>query len=93
MFMAMMYKTEAHPALKPFSAAACTIVPGDIYEHYSGKRYRIVGVARHSETLEEYVTYQALYGTQDIWIRPLSMFVEMVVKDGIEMPRFKRLQL
>ena len=62
-----------------------------IYEHYKGKRYKVIGVARHSETLEEQVVYQALYGAQELWIRPLKMFLETVIVDGSEMPRFRHI--
>lgn len=59
------------------------------YRHYSGKEYEVLGVARHSETLEELVVYKALYGEGDLWVRPLAMFVETVEKDGEEIPRFE----
>lgn len=59
-----------------------------IYKHYKGNEYRVLGVANHSETLEKMVVYQALYGNYDIWVRPLSMWNELVVVDGIEKPRF-----
>jgi len=60
-----------------------------IYEHYKGNRYEVLGVARHSETLEEMVVYRALYGEHDLWLRPLSMFLEDVEVDGKNMPRFR----
>ena len=59
-----------------------------IYKHYKGNEDRVLGVANHSETLEKMVVYQALYGNYDIWVRPLSMWNELVVVDGIEKPRF-----
>ena len=62
-----------------------------IYEHYKGKRYEVLGVGKHSETMEEFVVYCALYGDRDIWIRPLEMFVEEVEVDGIKKPRFEYL--
>ncbi len=62
---------------------------GSIYEHYKGQRYQVLGVARHSETLEELVVYQALYGEKGMWVRPLGMFLEEVVVNGVQMPRFK----
>jgi len=46
-------------------------------------------VALHSETLEELVVYQALYGGKGIWVRPLKIFLETVTIDGKEMPRFR----
>jgi len=62
--------------------------PG-IYEHYSGKRYDVIGVARHSETLEYMVVYQARYGENELWVRPYDMFLETVELEGKEIPRFK----
>ncbi len=75
--------------LTGFSPAAKSIIVGSLYEHYKGHRYKIIGIARHSETLEELVVYQALYGEGDIWVRPLSMFLENIVIDGVLQPRFK----
>jgi hypothetical protein len=66
------------------------IVAGQCYEHYKGLRYTILGIARHSETLEDMVVYQALYGEGAMWVRPLSMFLENIVIDGCLQPRFKR---
>ena len=48
------------------------------YRHFKGMEYEVVGVARHSETLEEMVVYRALYGEGSLWVRPLSMFLEKV---------------
>ena len=59
------------PCLSPL---AKSITKASLYEHYKGLRYKILGIARHSETLEELVVYQALYGEGDIWVRPLSLF-------------------
>ncbi|HXF44020.1 MAG TPA: DUF1653 domain-containing protein [Candidatus Paceibacterota bacterium] len=59
------------------------------YEHYKGKQYEVVGVAKHSETMEELVVYRALYGEHDLWVRPLKMFLETVEVDGKKIPRFK----
>ncbi|MCH9625834.1 MAG: hypothetical protein S4CHLAM123_10160 [Chlamydiales bacterium] len=75
--------------LKPLSAEAKSLVPESIYEHYKGKRYKLLSVGRHSETLEESVIYQALYGEYGIWIRPLAMFLENVFVDGKTRPRFE----
>ena len=63
--------------------------PG-LYRHYKGKDYRVVGVARHSETEEPLVVYQALYGERGLWIRPAAMFNETVEVDGKRVPRFAR---
>lgn len=58
------------------------------YRHYKGKEYEVIGVAKHSETLEEMVVYRALYGEGQIWVRPLTMFLEEVEVDGKIVPRF-----
>ncbi|MBI2048227.1 MAG: GNAT family N-acetyltransferase [Parcubacteria group bacterium] len=64
--------------------------PG-IYRHYKGKDYRIVGVAKHSETLENFVVYEALYNNKlpQLWVRPLTMFTEKVEINGKKVPRFE----
>ena len=62
-------------------------VPG-VYRHYKGQRYRVLGTARHSETLEELVVYQALYGERGLWVRPASMFAETIELDGEPIARF-----
>ena len=74
--------------LNPFSETAQNLKRG-IYSHYSGRLYEVVGVARHSESLEEMVVYQAQYGEKDIWVRPLSMFVESLEIKGVMTPRFR----
>ncbi|OLF55179.1 DUF1653 domain-containing protein [Pseudomonas chlororaphis] len=65
--------------------------PG-LYQHYKGPQYRVFSVARHSETEEEVVFYQALYGDYGFWVRPLSMFLESVEVDGEQVPRFALVQ-
>lgn len=60
-----------------------------IYEHYKGGRYRVIDIARHSETEEWMVLYQPLYGEQELWVRPFDMFVETVNIDGNDVPRFR----
>lgn len=60
-----------------------------IYQHYKGKLYHVLEVGRHSETLDEYVIYRQLYGDYGLWVRPLAMFRESVVHEGVRMPRFK----
>lgn len=59
-----------------------------LYRHYKGQNYRVLGVARHSETEEALVIYQALYGEFGLWVRPLEMFTEAVEVDGEWVPRF-----
>lgn len=69
------------------------LVLGGIYRHYKGKLYRVLYIARHSETEEQLVIYQALYGDYGIWARPFSMFMEDVqMPDGTWMPRFSLLE-
>ena len=63
-------------------------LPTGIYRHYKGQQYRVVGVAQHSETEEKLVVYQTLYGAFDLWVRPLSMFLEQVEVGGLKQPRF-----
>ncbi|HBM08449.1 MULTISPECIES: DUF1653 domain-containing protein [Pseudomonadaceae] len=63
------------------------VTPGR-YRHYKGPEYRVYAVARHSETEESLVFYQALYGDYGLWVRPLSMFTETVEVDGETLPRF-----
>ena len=61
--------------------------PG-LYRHFKGNLYKLLYVAKHSETLEEMVVYQALYGEMGIWVRPASMWNERVERDGYSGPRF-----
>lgn len=63
---------------------------GGIYRHYKGKTYKVIDLARHSETLEWLVVYECLYDNPEakIWVRPLPMFLEEVQVDGKLVPRF-----
>jgi hypothetical protein len=65
--------------------------PG-LYRHFKGNLYKLLYVAKHSETLEPMVVYQALYGEQGIWVRPASMWNEHVERDGYCGPRFYPIQ-
>ena len=58
------------------------------YRHYKGKEYRVLFLARHSETEEWLVVYQALYGERGYWVRPAAMWNESVTVNGEETPRF-----
>jgi hypothetical protein len=61
-----------------------------IYRHYKGQRYRVLGTAHHSETLEPLVVYRALYGDHGLWVRPAAMFSETIELDGEPIARFAR---
>lgn len=58
------------------------------YRHYKGNLYEVIGLANHSETLEKMVVYRALYGDNEIWVRPASMWNEEVEKEGKIFKRF-----
>ncbi len=58
------------------------------YRHYKGNDYEVIGIARHSETEEEMVVYRKLYGDHSLWVRPLTMFLELVEVNGRLVPRF-----
>ena len=70
-------------------------IPKGLYEHFKGKRYEVIDVARHSETLEPMVIYKALYKGDfpegSLWVRPFSMFTENVSIGGKLVPRFRYL--
>lgn len=59
------------------------------YRHYKGKEYTVIGLARHSETLEELVVYRPEYGERGLWVRPRQMFMEEVEVNGVRVPRFE----
>ena len=61
------------------------------YRHFKGNEYELLGIATHSETMEPMVVYRALYGEQGLWVRPLSMWTEIVRRDGYCGPRFQYL--
>lgn len=63
------------------------IKPGR-YRHFKGKEYEVIGVAKHSESLEEMVVYRQLYGEHGLWVRPASMWEETVERDGKTYRRF-----
>ncbi|MDP1540124.1 MAG: DUF1653 domain-containing protein [Moraxellaceae bacterium] len=66
------------------------IKPG-LYRHYKGPLYQVFSTATHSETGEQLVVYQALYGDYGLWLRPLAMFTETVEYQGVVQPRFQAL--
>ncbi|HRY60131.1 MAG TPA: DUF1653 domain-containing protein [Patescibacteria group bacterium] len=65
-----------------------------IYQHYKGNLYKVIGLAYHSETLEKFVVYRALYESEQfdpnaLWVRPTEMFLEKIEFEGKKVPRFK----
>lgn len=58
------------------------------YRHYKGNEYQVLDLACHSETEQWLVVYRCLYGDHSLWVRPLSMFIEMVEVDGRQIERF-----
>ena len=58
------------------------------YRHYKGGEYEVIGVVRHSETLEPMVLYRPLYNASGAWVRPFGMFLETVEHEGQVQPRF-----
>ena len=64
-------------------------IKNGLYKHYKGNEYKVIGCAQHSETEEVLVVYEPQYGEGGLWVRPLDMFQETVVVDGVETPRFK----
>lgn len=65
------------------------IMKKGIYKHFKGNKYEVIGLAKHTETMEELVVYRALYGEGDMWVRPKSMWEETVEYDGKIVSRFE----
>lgn len=67
-------------------------IKNGLYKHYKGNMYQVIGVARHSETKEELVIYKALYTTEygenSLWVRPKTMFTELIIVENKTIPRF-----
>ena len=63
------------------------------YKHYKGNMYEVIGIAKHSETLEELVVYKAVYQTEgeNLWVRPLKMFEEKIIINGNKINRFSKM--
>ena len=68
---------------------ALPTTPTGRFRHYKGGEYEVIGVARHSETLEPLVIYRPLYGAGGLWVRPHAMFFGSLLVDGILRRRFE----
>ena len=62
------------------------------YKHFKGNEYEVLHIATHSETGEKMVVYKALYGDYGIWVRPLSMWNEIIERDGETFKRFEYIE-
>lgn len=60
------------------------------YKHYKGNEYEVIGTAKHSETEEEFVVYYSVKSPEQLWVRPLTMFVELIELNGGKIQRFKK---
>ena len=70
---------------------ANTVLPAGTYKHYKNMLYKVYGVGMHTETEELLVFYQSLYGKFEFWARPYKMFCESVNINGVEVPRFQKI--
>ena len=62
------------------------------YRHFKGNEYEVLYTAKHSETLEPMVVYRALYGERGVWVRPVSMWNEIVTREGKSFRRFTSIE-
>ena len=62
------------------------------YRHFKGNEYEVLCIAKHSETLEDMVVYRALYGEHGVWVRPASMWDEIITRDGKTFKRFEKIE-
>lgn len=66
-------------------------IPLGRYRHFKGNEYEVIGIAKDSETGTEIVVYRALYGERGLWVRSLTMFTEVIERDGKRQPRFQHI--
>lgn len=59
------------------------------YRHFKGNEYEVIAIAKHSETMEDMVVYRGLYGDNPVYVRPVSMWNEVVERDGKTFKRFE----
>lgn len=78
----------------PTILAEIMIIEKGLYKHYKGNLYEVLCVALHSDTLEEMVVYKATYlpEGENLWVRPLNMFLETILVDEVEVPRFEKIK-
>ena len=62
------------------------------YRHFKGNEYEVLYIAKHSETLEDMVVYRALYCEHGVWVRPASMWDEIITRDGKTFKRFEKIE-
>jgi len=62
------------------------------YRHFKGQVYEVIAIGKHTETLEDMVVYKALSGNQDIWVRPASMWIDTIDRDGKIFVRFEKIE-
>lgn len=67
------------------------ILEGKKYRHFKGGEYKVLAIAKHSETEEDLVVYKALYAPYQTWVRPIEMFEEEVNKSDYQGPRFVKI--
>jgi len=84
-------KTPAEP-LERSDLPELPVTPSGRYRHYKGGEYEVLGVARHSETLEPHVVYRPLYSSSGWWLRPHAMFFGSVTVNGALQPRFAAIE-
>ncbi|HUD21069.1 MAG TPA: DUF1653 domain-containing protein [Candidatus Saccharimonadales bacterium] len=70
------------------------MIEASLYRHYKGGMYKVIGVAKHSETMEDLVVYESLNPEHEfkLWVRPAKMFTEKVKIDGKLIKRFKKIE-
>jgi len=85
---ALRARNEAADGSKTLRPEPQPLRVGGRYRHFKGREYRVLGVALDSETCEPMVVYQQLYGDKSLWVRPVTMFTEYVLREECWIPRF-----